>query len=281
MIVKIFFTNTFADGLFSGERVAVVVLRHLGREPFLQALTEEMKMPVTAFLLPYNGDFMVRFFTPSYEISFSDAGSLATAHILYSAGLTPTDQKVQLNTKSGPVVVQPGFKPGELAIAIPPQVSEKLEPDFEQKLLSTLGLPYDDPQTSILKLGDKFVVCSSKAFNIAAPHRAFFELLPVTAKAFYSAPLGEFSSTASYSISEISGKTAELDLDLQSIIAPYWSKHLKETQFEVHYQTARYSLIKTSITPTDIIFSGQVLTLMKAEPELSELKGETATAWDF
>jgi len=72
MISKLCLTNIFADEIFSGEKIAVVILNQLAREDWLQKLAREVETGLTCYVLPRESDFMIRFFSPDAEISRAD-----------------------------------------------------------------------------------------------------------------------------------------------------------------------------------------------------------------
>lgn len=100
MIIKLFLTNVFSDGMFTGGKAAVAILRHLGQEKFLQGLAAELNAPVTAYVLPFQNRFAVRYFTPTQEVTSSDFGALAVARVLLNCGLTPMNKPVKIEGRS-------------------------------------------------------------------------------------------------------------------------------------------------------------------------------------
>jgi predicted PhzF superfamily epimerase YddE/YHI9 len=86
--------DAFTDVAFHGNPAAVVQLDAGADEGWMQAVAAEMNLPMTAFVVPSaDGDFDLRWFTPTIEVSICGHATLATTHVLGGA--------VAFHTKSG------------------------------------------------------------------------------------------------------------------------------------------------------------------------------------
>jgi PhzF family phenazine biosynthesis protein len=120
--------DAFADGAFSGNPAAVVVLDQYPADGWLQSVATELNLSETAFAVPTDdpeGDYRLRWFTPRTEVDICGHATLATAHCLFSDGaLGP----VRFLTRSGVLsVAQSGDQlsmdfPARPAVAIDPPI---------------------------------------------------------------------------------------------------------------------------------------------------------------
>src|SRR5207237_8491651 len=85
--------DAFTDKPFSGNPAAVCVLAAPREEQWMQAVAREMNLSETAFLVPRDGDYDLRWFTPTVEVDLCGHATLASAHVLWEAGhLAPDAQ---------------------------------------------------------------------------------------------------------------------------------------------------------------------------------------------
>jgi PhzF family phenazine biosynthesis protein len=92
--MRIRIVDAFTDRPFSGNPAGVMLLDGRGFPPdtWLQHVAAEVNLSETAFAhpLPAGGgaDWALRWFTPAAEVSMCGHATLATAHVLHTAGLT-------------------------------------------------------------------------------------------------------------------------------------------------------------------------------------------------
>ena len=85
--MKYFIVDTFTDKPFSGNPAAVCLLDELRSDDVLQSIASEINLAETAYLLHENGNYNLRWFTPTTEIDLCGHATLASAHILWEKGL--------------------------------------------------------------------------------------------------------------------------------------------------------------------------------------------------
>lgn len=101
MNVPIFTVDAFTDRPFAGNPAGVCLLRDWKPESWLQAVAQEMNLSETAFLVPATNGFHLRWFTPQVEVDLCGHATLASAHVLWEDGVTPSDRELNFTTKSG------------------------------------------------------------------------------------------------------------------------------------------------------------------------------------
>src|SRR5947207_14871144 len=86
MGLKIVQVDAFASRPFSGNPAAVCVLPAPQDERWMQDVAREMNLAETAFLLPENKGYRLRWFTPTVEVALCGHATLASAHVLWEEG---------------------------------------------------------------------------------------------------------------------------------------------------------------------------------------------------
>src|SRR5471030_885518 len=111
MSVPLYLVDAFADKPFAGNPAAVC-LPDAGRDHFwMQSVATEMNQAETAFLQPRaDGDWDLRWFTPTVEVDLCGHATLASAHALWESGNLAGDQAARFHTRSGLLVATKGEK---------------------------------------------------------------------------------------------------------------------------------------------------------------------------
>lgn len=76
--------DAFANSIFQGNPAAVVPLDEWLPDATLQAIAEENNLSETAFYVPSENGFHIRWFTPVAEVDLCGHATLATAHVLWN-----------------------------------------------------------------------------------------------------------------------------------------------------------------------------------------------------
>jgi predicted PhzF superfamily epimerase YddE/YHI9 len=104
MRTRIFQVDAFATRRFAGNPAAVVLLDVFLDDAVLQAIAAENNLAETAFLVPDNGDYRLRWFTPTIEVPLCGHATLASAAVVMER-LEPGRQRVVFSSASGPLTV--------------------------------------------------------------------------------------------------------------------------------------------------------------------------------
>jgi PhzF family phenazine biosynthesis protein len=104
MEIDIFQVDAFAEQVFMGNPAAVCPLNTWIDDKLLQKIAQANNLSETAFFVPYQDKFQLRWFTPSHEVDLCGHATLAAAHVLFNH-LGYEKHKICFNTKSGDLLV--------------------------------------------------------------------------------------------------------------------------------------------------------------------------------
>src|SRR3984885_12119618 len=104
MRVRMFQADAFASRVFTGNPAAVMPLDSFLADAVLQAIACENNLAETAFLVPEDGEYRVRWFTPATEVPLCGHATLASAAVIMER-LEPGRTRVVFHTASGPLTV--------------------------------------------------------------------------------------------------------------------------------------------------------------------------------
>ncbi|MAI30983.1 MAG: oxidoreductase [Rhodopirellula sp.] len=100
-LIRYFIVDAFTDHPFSGNPAAVVLLSQWPDDTWLQNIAMEMNLSETAFVVPIQGGFDLRWFTPTVEVDLCGHATLASAFAMIHAGLREEKSGMDFATRSG------------------------------------------------------------------------------------------------------------------------------------------------------------------------------------
>ncbi len=142
MKTKIFQVDAFASYPFKGNPAGVCVLEKSQPDAWMKNVASEMNLSETAFLVPEDDGFRLRWFTPRVEVDLCGHATLASAHILWENGILKPGSQARFFTRSGQLNA---IKDGEWIVL-----------DFPALPPESLPAPYDLQsliQTNIIYIG--------------------------------------------------------------------------------------------------------------------------------
>ena len=101
MGIPLFQVDAFAAKAFTGNPAAVCLLEEEAEVEWMQAVATEMNLSETAFLVPQNDGFGLRWFTPTTEVDLCGHATLASAHVLWEEGQLAQNDTARFHTRSG------------------------------------------------------------------------------------------------------------------------------------------------------------------------------------
>src|SRR5688500_20166120 len=108
MRVPIFQLDAFTTRRFAGNPAAVVVLDRFLDDALMQAVAAENNLAETAFVVPSEGRYRLRWFTPTVEVPLCGHATLAAGPVV-DQRLGPGRDRVGFATPSRPL---PGSRDG-------------------------------------------------------------------------------------------------------------------------------------------------------------------------
>lgn len=102
MPAPLYLVDAFTDRAFAGNPAAVCLPDGHRDAAWMQALAAEMNQAETAFVRARpDGDWDLRWFTPTVEVELCGHATLASAHVLWATRRVPAVAPVRFHTQSG------------------------------------------------------------------------------------------------------------------------------------------------------------------------------------
>ena len=111
MKLKIYQVDAFTSSVFGGNPAAVCILDEWLDDAFMQSIANENNLSETAFAVPVEQHYEIRWFTPKMEVELCGHATLATAHVLFEHMEHPSDRVEFDSIHSGRLSVE---KSGDL-----------------------------------------------------------------------------------------------------------------------------------------------------------------------
>jgi PhzF family phenazine biosynthesis protein len=105
MKLPIYQIDAFAEKVFEGNPAAVVPLETWLPDSLMQQIAMENNLSETAFFVPAENGFHIRWFTPLAEVNLCGHATLASAHVLFNL-LNFAESEIRFQSRSGILTVK-------------------------------------------------------------------------------------------------------------------------------------------------------------------------------
>lgn len=256
MKLKQFQVDAFASRAFEGNPAAVCPLDAWLDDAVMQAIAAENNLSETAFFVPENTGFALRWFTPVREVDLCGHATLATAHVLY-AHLGYTAPAVSFATRSGELVVS---KKGErLQMDFPARRPVRCAPP--EALLRGLGA---EP-VEVWAADDYVAVFASEAaIRAIAPDYAALGELDLRGVCV-TAPGADADFVSRFFAPRFGIPEDPVTGSAHCTLAPYWAERLGKPTLSAHQVSTRGGRLTCELAGERVLLSGRAVTFMEAE----------------
>jgi PhzF family phenazine biosynthesis protein len=260
MGLPMFVVDAFTNLPFEGNPAAVCLLSQLPTDTWMQQVAAEMNLSETAFLLPVQDGYRLRWFTPAIEVDLCGHATLASAHVLWETNRLKPHVPARFHTRSGVLTVQ--REPRGMTMDFPARPAEPCR--VWEDLPAVLGV-----QASFVgKNGmDGLVeVESEQVVRSIRPDFARLALYPVrgliiTARANdpeYDFVSRFFAPRAGVPEDPVTGSA-------HCCLGPYWSERLKKRDLVGYQASARGGVVRVGVRGDRVLLGGQAVTVLRGE----------------
>ena len=254
MKLNIYQVDAFTEKVFEGNPAAVCPLEEWVSDDVLQRIAEENNLSETAFFVPEDRGFKLRWFTPAAEVDLCGHATLAAAYVLYKH-LGFSGPEISFRTRSGVLIVKKTEK--GLSMDFPASMPEPVEaPD---NLVTGLGRK---PQ-EVLAAFDYIVVLESEG-EIENLHPDFSKWLDLDLRGVVATAPGEevdFVSRCFYPKLRVNEDPVTGSAHCE--LAPYWGKRLGRKNLTAKQLSKRAGLVECALVEDRVILSGNAVSYLQ------------------
>ena len=230
-------------------------------DEWMQSVAMEMNLAETAFIQRQGDGYGLRWFTPEVEVPLCGHATLASAHILWEAGLHSPSEPIRSHTKSGILTCRRSER--DIEMDFPACPVDETEPPPE--LLAALG---GVTATFVGRTSYSYLVVVENAEavrNLRPDFRALKEI-PTTAFVVTSRaddPRFDF-------ISRFFAPAVGIDEDpvtgsAHCCLAPFWAEILGKDSMTAFQASARGGVVQMRVAGDRVFLGGQAVTVWRGE----------------
>lgn len=259
MALSITQVDAFTDRPFSGNPAAVCMLTEPVSDEWMQAVAQEMNLSETAFLLPQEDGFSLRWFTPAVEVDLCGHATLASAHVLWSQGYLQDSEPARFHTRSGLLTAA---KQGNwIQLNFPAIVSTAAW--VKPELVRALGVSIANVCQN--SLGYLVEVDSAAAVRQLTPNFGRCKALGVHGVIVTSLGEGNYDFISRFFAPAMGVDEDPVTGSAHCALGPYWRDRLQKTEFLAYQASRRGGVVKVSCEGDRILLGGQAVTVMQGE----------------
>lgn len=258
MKLKIYQVDAFTDKVFSGNPAAVCPLEEWLDDDILLNIAAENNLSETAFYVPSDDGFAIRWFTPNVEVDLCGHATLATSYVLYNQKGYTGDVIRFYSPRSGKLTVTVY---GELFLLNFPVDS------FTEIVLTDLLVSSTDKKPLYAYKGktDYMLV-----FENEEDIRTLQPNLPVVAQLDARGIIVTAKGETADFVSRFFAPAAGVNEDpvcgsAHTTLTPYWAKELNKTELQAFQLSKRGGALYCRLLDNRVELGGKAVLYMKGE----------------
>lgn len=258
MNIPIYQADAFTNKLFGGNPAAICPLEEWLPDETMQQIAVENNLAETAFFVKTGDEYLLRWFTPEYEIDLCGHATLASAHILFTElGFTADTINFQ-TVKAGVLKVTRNGDKYTLDFPSRPAIVA----DAPEGLVSALG---DIKPLAVLRGRDYMLVYGNED-DVVAMKPDFSVLAKIDAVGIIVTAPGKTVDFVSRFFAPAAGIPEDpVTGSAHCNLIPYWAERLNKTQLQAYQLSARKGELWCELKGDRVLMSGQAVTYLKGE----------------
>jgi PhzF family phenazine biosynthesis protein len=259
MTLAIYQADAFTDEVFGGNPAAVVPLNEWLPGELMQKIAMENNLAETAFIVPYEGAYHIRWFTPAVEVALCGHATLASAHIYYEQ-LGYQGKSIRFFSKSGWLDVSSGAD-GLLTLDFPADKAEQVS-DVPSAVFEGLGISaakvWKGKFDYLVELPDEEAVLNLKP--------DFRKLGTVDSRGVLVTAPGREADFVSRCFFPQSGIDEDpVTGSAHCLLTTYWHGRTGKEVFDAVQLSARRGRMKCELKGDRVLMTGRAVTYLKGE----------------
>lgn len=258
MKLTIYQIDAFSDKVFKGNPAAVCPLDKWLNDETMQKIAEENNLAETAFFVPNEEGFHIRWFAPLTEVDLCGHATLATAYVIKEY-LGYKKNEILFESKSGELTVR--FEDDGIILNFPSNQLERAK--LPDGMLEGLGvLP-----TELYKNEDYMMILDSEE-ELRSLKPNFDVLKKVPTRGIIVTAKGDQCDFVSRFFAPLVGVNEDpVTGSAHSTLIPYWSKKLHKTEMIAEQLSRRGGKIYCTDLGERVEMKGKAVTYLKGEIE--------------
>jgi len=259
--LTIYQIDSFTTIPFQGNPAGVMLVDEHTSAEWMQNVAMEMNLSETAFLIPKENDYRIRFFTPTSEMPLCGHATLASAHLVYMLGLKDKSETVVFQAEKDRLAVR--YEDGFLVMTFPKFYFEPIAiPAGMKEILGfePLALFSCNNNWKMAIAADQATIVNANP-DFETLKRMGLGHLGITAKSEdnnYDFVSRAFAPDLGINEDPVTGS-------IHCALAPYWAQQFGKNQLKARQLSARSGELSLVVLDQNVEIRGQAVTVFKAE----------------
>jgi len=263
--LDIFQVDAFTDRLFGGNPAAVIPLQTWLPDELMQEIAAENNLSETAFFVPSENGFHIRWFTPAVEVALCGHATLATSLVIFER-LNYTSDTIFFESKSGILTVF--RKDGMIFLDFPKQET------VPATLPAEIARAFKFSPFETWKANDDYMLIFEKEEEIRDLEPDFGELKKVPARGIIVSAPG--SQPGTDFVSRFFAPGSGIDEDpvtgsAHTKLVPYWAARLGKPHLTARQISKRSGLLTCENKGDRVLMGGHGKLFMEGSIYLEKI----------
>jgi PhzF family phenazine biosynthesis protein len=256
MKIRQYQIDAFATQSFEGNPAAICPLESWLEDDLLQAIAEENNLSETAFFVPSENGFKLRWFTPVKEVDLCGHATLAAAHVIFEI-LGYAKQIIAFETRSGELTVEKNGKLLRMEFpASPPKLNE-----IPELLVKGLG----QRPTEVLAADDYMAVFDSEGtIRAITPNHEVLGQLDLRG-VIITAPGVDVDFVSRFFAPKYGIPEDPVTGSAHCELAPYWANKLGKNTLTAKQVSKRGGNLICEVVGNHVLLSGHAVMFSEGE----------------
>jgi PhzF family phenazine biosynthesis protein len=251
--------DAFTSEAFRGNPAAVCLLGEERDAAWMQDVAMEMNLSETAFLLPRDDGFSLRWFTPAAEVALCGHATLASAHALWEEHILGANEVARFHTKSGLLTAE---RKGQwIELDFPATPEERSDPPAG--LLEALGIT--DPLYVGRNKFDYLVeVASEDDVRRIAPDQARLRTIHVRG-VIVTSKSDEYDFVSRFFAPGVGVDEDPVTGSAHCCLTPYWASRLGKMEMVGYQASKRGGIVRVRLDGNRVKLGGRAVTILRGD----------------
>ena len=257
MKLPIFQVDAFTNELFKGNPAAVVPLEEWLNDATMQSIALENNLSETAFFVPTQTGFEIRWFTPVTEVNLCGHATLATAHIIFNEADYPKNT-IEFSSKSGKLIVK--------------KLNDYLQLNFPVDEIAQIDAPTDIIESigknpvACYKGKNDFMFLLNSEEEILDINPKFHRLVDLTSRGIIvTAPGRDVDFVSRFFAPQVGINEDPVTGSAHTTLAPFWSSKLRKTKLTAKQLSQRGGELICTLKGDRVLIAGKAKTYLRGE----------------
>jgi len=260
----IYQVDAFTDKPFRGNPAGVMIVSEDMSSDCMQNIALEMNLSETAFVIPQETGFRIRYFTPTKEVPLCGHATLASSHIIYELGLKLEHETINFKAKGADLTIN--RENGWIIMNFPKYPIQEM--DIHEDFKRLVGFEPIEMYSSIY---DWKIAVAEKEKDILSAEPDFDSLnknglghLMITSKC--DSKQADFVVRCFAPISGINEDP--VTGSAHCALTPLWAEKLEKTEMDSLQLSKRTGRLKVKLNGERVEIKGKAITIFEAKMKI-------------